>query len=234
MQPFIGVTSSVDDEGRPVVRDPYVRALHAAGARPVPLPFVTGEAEAHALLERLEGLVFTGSNDLDPRLWNEPCHASTVLIHPDRARTELLLARAALSRRLPVLGICGGMQTLNVACGGSLHQHIPDLPGTLEHQDTTYRSRHPVTAQAGSRVAQLLGERFAVNTSHHQAVHRLGAGLLATARAPDGVIEACELEGAPFVVGVQWHPERMLDDEPQRRLFAALARAAARDGARAG
>ena len=226
MQPFIGVTSSVDAGGRPVVRDPYVRALHAAGARPVPLPFVSSEAEALALLERLEGLVFTGSDDLDPGLWNEPLHGSTVLIHPNRARTELLFAGAALARRLPVLGICGGMQTLNVACGGSLHQHLPDLPGTLEHRDSTYSARHPVAAERGSRVAGLLGEAFAVNTSHHQAVHRLGAGLVATARAPDGVIEACELPDAPFVVGVQWHPERMLDDGAQLRLFSALARAA--------
>src|SRR5262245_18832143 len=191
MQPFIGVTSSVDGEGRPVVRDTYVRALHTAGARPVPLPFVSNETEATALLERLEGLVFTGSDDLDPSLWNEERHASTVLIHPSRARTELLLARAALARRLPVLGICGGMQTLNVACGGSLHQHLPDLPGTLEHRDSTYAVRHPVETEPGSRVAELLGPSFAVNTSHHQAVHELGRGLVVTARAPDGVIEAC-------------------------------------------
>ena len=226
MQPFIGVTSSVDAEGRPVVRDPYVRALHAAGARPVPLPFVADEAQARALLERLDGLLFTGSDDLDPKLWNEAQHARTVLIHPARAIAELLFARAALAAHLPVLGICGGMQTLNVACGGSLHQHLPDVPGTLEHQDSTYTVRHTVKTEAGSRVAELLGESFAVNTSHHQAVHELGRGLIATAHSPDGVIEACELRNARFVLGVQWHPERMLDEGEQLRLFAALVSAA--------
>jgi len=228
MQPFIGVTSSVDAEGRPVVRDTYVRALHAAGARPVPLPFVGSEAEAAELLARLEGLVFTGSDDLDPSLWNEERHASTVLIHPNRARTELLLARGALARRLPVLGICGGMQTLNVACGGSLHQHLPDLPGTLEHRDSTYAVRHPVAAESGSRVAELLGASFAVNTSHHQAVHALGRGLVATAHAPDGVIEACELRDARFVVGVQWHPERQQNEAQHKAIFEALVAAAAK------
>jgi putative glutamine amidotransferase len=226
MQPFIGVTSSADAEGRPVVRDPYVRALHAVGARPVPLPFIASESEARALLADLDGIVFTGSDDLDPALWNEPRHARTVLIHPARAMTELLLARAALARRMPVLGICGGMQTLNVACGGSLHQHLPDLDATLEHQDATYATRHRVAATPGSRVCELLGPDFDVNTSHHQAVHRLGSGLVATALAPDGVIEACELQGAPFVLGVQWHPERMFDEGLQSRLFAALAHAA--------
>lgn len=225
-QPFIGITSSVDAEGQPVVRDSYVRALHAAGARPVPLPFVTDERQAAALLERLDGILFTGSDDLDPRLWNEAQHPSTVLIHPARATTELLFARAALAARLPVLGICGGMQTLNVACGGSLHQHLPDLPGTLAHQDATYATRHEVTAQAGSRVAELLGPRFAVNTSHHQAVHALGRGLVATAHSPDGVIEACELREAPFVLGVQWHPERMVGEGSQLKLFEALVSAA--------
>jgi putative glutamine amidotransferase len=215
------------------VRDPYVRALHAARARPVPLPFVDDEAAARALLERLDGVLFTGSDDLDPSLWNEELHGETVLIHPARARTELLLARAALASRLPILGVCGGMQTLNVACGGSLHQHLPDLPDTLEHRDSTYTVRHDVQAEAGSRVAELLGGSFTVNTSHHQAVNRLGAGLVVTARAPDGVIEACELRDARFVVGVQWHPERMLDEGEQLRLFAALASAASARPARA-
>jgi putative glutamine amidotransferase len=238
MQPFIGVTSSVDAEGRPVVRDPYVRALHAARARPVPLPFVDSEAGARALLEQLDGLVFSGSDDLDPRLWNEEQHASTVLIHPARAKTELLLARAALAARMPILGVCGGMQTLNVACGGSLHQHLPDLPDLLEHRDSSYTARHGVRTEAGSRISELLGESFAVNTSHHQAVARLGHGLVATAHAPDGVIEACELRDARFVVGVQWHPERMLDEGQQLRLFAALVAATSRparaSGTRAG
>jgi putative glutamine amidotransferase len=230
MQPFIGVTCTADDVGRPSVRDPYVRALFAAGALPVPLPFVTAEREAEALLDRLDGVVFTGSDDLDAALWHEPLHPQAKLMHPARATTELLLARAALRRRTPALGICGGMQTLNVAAGGSLHQHIPDLGHGLEHKDPSFTVRHPVRLRAGSRLAELLGESLAVNTEHHQAVHRLAEGFLAAAYSPDGLIEAWEIPDAPFLVGVQWHPERMLGEGNQARIFAALAAVASGRG----
>lgn len=223
MRPFIGVTCTADDQGRPSVRDPYVRALFAAGALPVPLPFLTTEAEADALLDQLDGVVFTGSDDLDAAHWQEPLHPEAKLMHPARAATELLLARAALRRGTPALGICGGMQTLNVAAGGSLHQHIPDLGRGLEHKDPTFTVRHPVTACAGSRIESLLGERFAVNTEHHQAVARLAPGFVATAHSPDGLVEAWELPAAPFLLGVQWHPERMLEEGAHARIFAALA-----------
>jgi putative glutamine amidotransferase len=226
MQPFIGVTCTADGEGRPSVRDPYIRALFAAGALPVPLPFITTEGEADALLDRLDGLVFTGSDDLDAGLWQEPLHPQAVLMHPARAATELLLARATLRRRTPALGICGGMQTLNVAGGGSLHQHIPDLGHGLDHKDPTFTARHPVTARAGSRIAALLGESFGVNTEHHQAVHRLADGFLPTAHSPDGLVEAWEVPDAPFLMGVQWHPERMLTEGRQAGIFHALAAAA--------
>jgi gamma-glutamyl-gamma-aminobutyrate hydrolase PuuD len=226
MQPYIGVTCTADDEGRPSVKDPYIRALFAAGALPVPLPFVTTAEQADALLDRVDGVLFTGSDDLDPALWGEPAHPRVKLMHPARATTELLYARAALRRRTPALGICGGMQTLNVAGGGSLHQHIPDLGHGLEHKDPSFTVRHPVTARAGSRVAVLLGGYFTVNTEHHQAVNRLAGGLLATAHSPDGIVEAWELPDAPFLVGVQWHPERMLGEGGQVRIFAALVEAA--------
>jgi len=226
MRPFIGVTCSSDPAGAPRVNPNYVRALHEAGALPVPLPFIRTAAEAHELLERLAGIVFTGSEDLDPALWGEPRHPRTELMHDARMTTELLLARAALERRAPTLGICGGMQTLNVARGGSLHQHVPDVAREIEHGDDSYSKRHPVSAVAGSRLATLCGSSFPVNTSHHQAVNRVGAGFVVTARAPDGIIEALEGPDAPFLLGVQWHPERMLDDAVQRRLFEALVGAA--------
>ncbi|MHC5212224.1 MAG: gamma-glutamyl-gamma-aminobutyrate hydrolase family protein [Planctomycetota bacterium] len=231
MRPFIGMTCTADDEGRPSVKDPYVQAILSAEALPVPLPFITSEREAEALLDRLDGVVFTGSDDLDAALWEEPLHPQARLMHPARATTELLIACAALRRRTPALGICGGMQTLNVAGGGSLHQHIPDLGHDLEHKDPTFTKRHPVTARAGTRVASLLGETFPVNTEHHQAVHRLADGFQAAAHSPDGLIEAWEIPDAPFLMGVQWHPERMLTDAGQAGIFKALARAAG-DGRR--
>jgi putative glutamine amidotransferase len=230
MPPFIGVTCTADGAGRPEVKPAYVAAVHGAAALPVPLPFVSSDDEAQALLERLDGIVFTGSDDLDSVLWNEPLHPRAVLMHPARATSDLLLARAALARRLPALGICGGMQLLNVAAGGSLHQHLPDRPGTLDHKDPSFQRRHALTVAAGSVLAELLGGALQVNTEHHQGVDRLGRGLMACAWAPDGVVEAIVDPEAPFTVGVQWHPERLQEDEPQRRLFRALARAAARGG----
>jgi putative glutamine amidotransferase len=226
MQPFIGVTCSSDPSGNPRVNPRYVRALHQCGALPVPLPFLDSIEAAHALLERLAGMVFTGSEDPDPAAWGEARHADTKLMHPARLQTELLLARAVLERATPTLAICGGMQNINVAAGGSLHQHLPDLSREICHSDPTFESRHEVLVDAGSRLAALCGPSLRVNTEHHQAVNRLADGLVATAAAPDGIVEAWESPDRPFFVGVQWHPERMLDEAGQARLFSALVEAA--------
>jgi len=233
MRPFIGVTCSSDPDGQPLVNPVYVRALLAAGALPVPLPYVASAAEARELLARLQGVVFSGSEDLDPALWGEPRHPRTELMHPARMASELHFAREALALEAPALGICGGMQTLNVACGGSLHQHVPDVtagaPGALEHSDRSYERRHAVSVEPGSRLAALLGTALQVNSHHHQAVARLGAGLRVVARAPDGIVEAWEAPGAPFLLGVQWHPERLGGEAGSPGLFKALV-AAARAG----
>jgi len=230
MRPFIGITCSSDPAGQPLVNANYVRALLLAGALPVPLPYVAGEDEAALVLARLAGVVFSGSEDLDPALWGAPLHPRTELMHPARMTAELAYARAALARGAPALGICGGMQTLNVACGGSLHQHVPDVTAgrepAVEHSDPSYAGRHPVSVEADSRLAQLLGRTVAVNSHHHQAVDRLGAGLRVAARAPDGIVEAWEAPGHPFLLGVQWHPERMPGEGGSARLFEALVAAA--------
>ena len=226
MRPFIGLTCTHDDDGHPVVRPAYVAALHRAGAIPVALPFVAGEDEAGAILERLDGVVFSGGFDIDPLLWGEARHPATVLMHPARQATDLAFARAVLRRPLPALGICGGMQVLNVAAGGSLHQHVPDVTSEVEHADGEPRRFHPVRTADGSRVAGLLGPELRVNTLHHQAVARLGAGLVASAWSPDGLVEALEDPSRSFLVGVQWHPERMTGDPLQEGLFGALAAAA--------
>jgi putative glutamine amidotransferase len=233
MRPFIGLTCSSDPLGQPLVNAHYVRALLAAGALPVPLPFVSDEAEAALVLQRLAAVVFSGSEDLDPALWGAPRHPRTELMHPRRMAAELAYAHAALALRAPALGICGGMQTLNVACGGSLHQHVPDVTAgqepAVEHSDASYGGRHPVAVEAGSRLAQLLGSAVAVNSHHHQAVDRLGRGLRVVARAPDGIVEAWEAPGHPFLLGVQWHPERMPGEGGSARLFEALVAAAGAD-----
>jgi gamma-glutamyl-gamma-aminobutyrate hydrolase PuuD len=235
MRPFIGVTCSSDALGQPLVNAHYVRALLAAGALPVPLPYVRTQAEAGEVLGQLDGVVFSGSDDLDPALWNEPRHERTVLMHPARMESEVLYGRAALARRAPALGICGGMQTLNVCCGGSLHQHVPDVtagkPAAVEHSDASYAGRHAVAIEPGTQLAALLGGRVQVNSHHHQAINRLGEGLRVVARAPDGIVEAWEAPGRPFLLGVQWHPERMGDESGSTRLFEALVAAARAAGA---
>lgn len=227
MRPYVGVTCSADDDGRPRIRDTYVVAVLEAGGLPVALPFVRDRDEAAALLERVDALVLTGSEDLDPVLYGQAPHAATVLMHPARMASEVAYARAAWTRRPPTLAICGGMQTLAVVAGGTLHQHVPDLGGGVEHAPPTLDARHPIEVRPGTRLHGWLGPRARVNSRHHQAVATLPATLLASARSPDGLIEALESPDPGYVIGVEWHPEQMLEEPGQRALFEALVHAAA-------
>jgi putative glutamine amidotransferase len=206
----------------------YADQVTAAGGVPVLLPPVPGIAAA---VSRLDGLVLTGGGDIDPARYGASPHPRTAGVSAARDRAELELLTAALAAGLPVLGICRGLQLLNVARGGTLHQHVADLgpsgdPGHTPPPGTF--GRHPVKVAAGSVLAGILTEDgpFAVATAHHQAIDRLGAGLTATAWAADGIIEAVELTGGghhPFVLAVQWHPEAGSDP----RLFRALVKASA-------
>jgi gamma-glutamyl-gamma-aminobutyrate hydrolase PuuD len=229
MRPFIGVTCSADPDGRPIVRPPYIQALHEAGAIPVPLPFTASQeaaaadAELAEIFVRLDGMLLTGSEDLDSALWGEPLHPRADLMHPSRQATELAVCRAVLASDLPCLAICGGMQTLNVVAGGTVVQHVPDLgPHVLDHSVGVDGPHHAVRAAERTLTAHLLSSSFETNTAHHQALGRLGEGFIATAWAEDKIIEACEAPDRRFVLGVQWHPERMQDRTEQRALFHAL------------
>lgn len=205
----------------------YVEQVAATGAIPVLLPPVPGITAA---VGRLDGLVLTGGGDIDPGRYGAAPHPRTGPANVERDQAELDLLAAALAAGLPVLGICRGLQLLNIAQGGTLHQHLADLgpAGDAGHtpQPGTF-GRHPVRVAPGSRLASILppDQPFAVPTAHHQAIGRLGAGLTATAWAEDGIIEAAELTGGdhhPFVLAVQWHPEAGDD----LRLFRALVAAA--------
>jgi putative glutamine amidotransferase len=223
MRPLIGVTTS---ELRPswlattrtemALGMTYMRVLDAAGAMPVVLPPV---GDAAALLDRLDGVVLSGGPDLDPAAYGaRERHRELGPTEPALDAFELTLAQAALERGTPVLAVCRGAQALNVACGGTLHQHVPGHRQTAPAADTT----HDVRLNARSRLARIARTRtLPVNTFHHQAADRLGAGLRAVAHAPDGTIEA--IEGAGFVVGVQWHAETLAAQLP---LFEALVAAA--------
>jgi putative glutamine amidotransferase len=217
----------------------YVRQVAEAGGIPVLLPPLPGVAAA---VSRLDGLILTGGGDVAPGRYGEPAHPRTTRVSEPRDAAELDLLDAALSASLPVLGVCRGMQLLNVARGGTLRQHLPDDSGHAP-EPGTYGS-HPVRLAPGTRLASILGDDGVdVPTAHHQSVETLGDGLVATAWAQDGIVEAVEMgaSGAPFVVAVQWHPEVSTD----RRLIEALvaeasagasraSRAAAADGVRAG
>jgi gamma-glutamyl-gamma-aminobutyrate hydrolase PuuD len=223
------------DRPASVVPAPYFELVAAAGCRPVLLPpchhdadgGATGASEAVAAID---ALVLVGGGDLDPAGFGGGQHETLSGVDPVRDRAEQALLEAALEADLPVLAICRGLQLLNVALGGSLTLHLPDLLGHDGHQPELGQfSEIEVTTVPGSAVAGELGARLTVQCSHHQAIDRLGKGLVVTARSvepdgsgePGGVVEAVELPDRRFVVGVQWHPEEAGDG----RLFEALARA---------
>jgi putative glutamine amidotransferase len=210
----------------------YVDRITAAGGIPVLLPPVPGIADA---LGRLDGLLLSGGGDIDPARYGAEPVPQTARVSEQRDTAELALFAAALSLQLPVLGICRGMQVINVARGGSLHQHLPDVVGHHGHAPVPGSfGTHGVQVTPGSRLGGILGRGeadLAITTAvhHHQAVDRLGKGLTATAWAQDGTVEAFELDAADsFVVAVQWHPEAGDDPSVFRALVAAaLDRAAA-------
>ncbi len=210
----------------------YADRIAAAGGIPVLLPPVPGIEDA---LGRLDGLVLSGGGDIDPARYRAEPAPETGSVREERDTAEFALFAAAMSLRLPVLGICRGLQVINVARGGTLHQHLPDVVGHDGHAPVPGAfGAHAVRVAPGSRLGQILGRdevdlSFATPTHHHQAVDKLGGGLLPTAWAEDGTVEAFELDPAgdgSFVVAVQWHPEA--GDDPS--LFRALV-AAARDRA---
>ena len=204
----------------------YAEQVAAAGAVPVLLPPVPGIAAA---VDRLDGLVLTGGGDIDPARYGAAPHPRTGPPSAERDQAELDLLAAALAAGLPVLGICRGLQLLNIARGGTLHQHLADLGPARDAGHTPQPGtfgRHLVRVAESSMLADILppDRPLAVPTAHHQAIDRLGSGLTATAWAADGIIEAAELTGGehhPFVLAVQWHPEASDD----LRLFHALVAA---------
>ena len=177
-----------------------------------------------SLLDRLDALAITGGYDLDPVRYGQDPHPETKGVHPERDEAELALLTAALERDLPVLAICRGSQVLNVALGGDLVQHLPEVVGDEKHKHTPGEfADHDVELEPGTRVAELLGDRAPVKSHHHQGFGRLGEGLVEAARAEDGTIEAVEDPSRRFALGVLWHPEAGED----LKLFEELVREAA-------
>ena len=207
----------------------YAEAVIAAGGVPVLLP-PTEIFSLDEMLSHLKGVVLVGGGDLDPAMYGETPHPTVERVDPIRDRFEIEVAKWALQHDLPLLGICRGMQILNVAAGGSLIQDIPSQRVTpLQHRqaDAIDHPAHIVRIEPDSRLARVLGcTEMHVNTGHHQAVDRVAPEFRATAFAEDGIIEGIESENKSWVIGVQWHPEMMFNKYPlQLRLFLSLLEA---------
>jgi putative glutamine amidotransferase len=232
----IGITTYVtparwshwDDEAA-LVPLAYVSAVERAGGRPLLVP--PSKDGVEETLDAVDGLVFSGGADLDPELYDQDPHDETSGVEPERDRAEFALLQAALARDMPVLAVCRGSQVLNVARGGDLVQHLPDVVGDEKHKHRpgTFAD-HDISLEAGTRLASLLGERAPVKSHHHQGLGRVGDGLRVAAHAEDGTIEAVEDPGRRFALGVLWHPEAGED----MRLFEELVREAAEYRAGAG
>ncbi len=229
-RPRIGLTLDADEaRGRYELGRAYVDAVLAAGGLPILLPHAAEAAGAYLAL--LEGIVVTGGAfDVPPELYGEERRRECGPTKPERTAFERELLEAALAARLPVLGVCGGMQLMNVVRGGTLHQDLVADAGLAGHEQPPPKDvpSHDAAVAPGTLLATLVGAGvLRVNSTHHQAVKDPGAGVLVSARAPDGVVEAIELPDLPFALGVQWHPEAVARHEPRHAaLYRGLVRAA--------
>jgi putative glutamine amidotransferase len=233
MRPIIGISSYAQEASwgawvLPAALVPlsYVTAVERAGGRPIVIPPMADAVEE--TLDAIDGLILSGGADIDPALYGAGNHDKTIT-QPERDSAEFALLEAALARELPVLGICRGMQVLNVLHGGGLHQHLPELVGHEGHRESLGAfSEHEVELEAGSVAARVLGTSTSVKSSHHQGIETVGEGLVATGVAHDGTVEVVEDPAHRFAIGVLWHPEEGED----KRLFEALVEEARRHRSR--
>ncbi|MFZ1753127.1 MAG: gamma-glutamyl-gamma-aminobutyrate hydrolase family protein [Caldilineaceae bacterium] len=203
-----------------IMNQTYVRELEKRGALPVLIPLNMSEATLRGTFERLDGLFLPGGEDIDPSNYGEERHDQLGPVDKERDRTELSLTRWAMEWGMPLLGICRGVQVINVACGGTLYQDLHSQAAELDKHDfyppkyERFRVSHNVRIEPDSRLAQALGHVHEVNSMHHQGIKRLGYGLRIVATAPDGLPEALECPALPFILGVQWHPEELAKTDP--------------------
>ena len=228
-RPLVGITTYVEpaqwgawELPSALIPYMYVEAIERAGGRALLVPPSTEAIEE--TLAALDALLFSGGNDLDPSTYGQAAHPETTGTRPERDRGELALLEAALARDMPVLAVCRGSQVLNVARGGDLVQHLPDVVGDERHKHTAgVFADHDVRVEQDSLLGRVVGERAPVKSHHHQGYGRLGDGLRPVAWADDGTVEAVEDSDRRFTVGVLWHPEAGED----RALFEALVEQAA-------
>jgi putative glutamine amidotransferase len=210
----------------------YLRRIEEAGGIPILLPHVEDDAALKKIAAMLDGLLFTGGEDVNPMHYGQDLHPETAVAEA-RDRFEIRFLTHFVATGRPILAICRGIQLINVGLGGTLIQDIPSQTGSLHHSQSvpTVTPTHEVQLLESSRLARLFGATMLeVNSHHHQAVDRLGAGLQAVGWSEDGIIEAVEHKDRPFIIGVQWHPERLSSRaEIQSRLFAGFVDACAKE-----
>ena len=229
-RPRIGITVDCTDNTEKYESPfSYAKAVEMAGGLPILFPYKSDLSLINEYLDLVDGMLFSGGNDLDPALYNEQWHPKAGPIDPDRQNFEMALLAEVEKRRTPALGVCLGSQLMNVYRGGSLNQFIPDLTQTLEHRMLGGNlTRHPVSLDATSALGKMIGKsEISVNTYHKQSVKRLGRGLQVIAVAPDGVIEGFEDPTFPLFAAVQWHPERLAEEPEHLAPFALLVQKSA-------
>ena len=235
MQPVIGITTfeGTNPDGLPtsLLLQAYIHAIMQAGGVPVMIPSMLAEQGWDALYERTDGILFSGGGDIAPEYYHGENHQRVAGIDPLRDTLEFNLLRAVVDDGKPFLGICRGIQTVNVGLGGTLYEHLGEqLRGGIDHTyPSTMRTTlvHEVKIEEGTRIAEVVGEPILkVNSLHHQGLREVAPYLRVTGYAPDGLVEAVELPDHPFGLAVQWHPEWMTDQLSTRKLFKAFVDAA--------
>lgn len=236
--PLIGITTfrTLSRNNFPTigVNEAYVQAVSQAGGTPVLIPLGLPEPTLVELMPHLDGIIFTGGGDVHPARYGNQPHPLVNSVDEDRDRVEIALFRAAYDRRMPFLGICRGLQLVNVALGGSLYEDLlAQNPQSIKHDFFSDKPpdylAHPITVEQDTRLAGILGATsLEVNSLHHQGIRRLAAGLRAIAHAPDGLIEAVQVNDYPFGLAVQWHPEWMQAHLAMRAVFSKFVRACRR------
>jgi putative glutamine amidotransferase len=238
-RPIIGCTTyhKVVAQANPIeiygLMPSYIEAVKAAGGIPLLIPLGLSDEDLQTIFDRIDGVLLPGGGDIEPSYYNGQAHIKMWGIDEERDRTEFFMVRTAVQQQKPLLAICRGIQVFNVALGGTLWEDIPSLiPEAITHDNLPGQPRnflsHTVEVQPGSRLARQLNLSSTwVNSLHHQAVRDLAPGLVATACAPDGLIEAAEVPDHPYAIGVQWHPENLIHDDPNMlSLFRGLVEAA--------
>jgi putative glutamine amidotransferase len=231
-RPVIGITTdSNDTDDRYALTMTYVQAVEKAGGLPLLLPYAVDHALIPQYVDMLDGILFTGGNDMNPSRFGEEWHPKVARMDERREKFEFALIAEVEKRRMPALGVCFGSQLMNVYRGGSLTQFLPEQkPDAMEHRKLPDRepTRHPVKLDTDSQIGRAIGKReVSVNSYHKQAVNKIGHGLKIIATAPDGVIEAFEDPTLPLFAAVQWHPERLIDEPEHLAPFKLLVEKAA-------